>query len=181
MKAFRIDSDDNITAYSSRKQAEAEGDGVFTTSGQLEKLMAEAPISRLVEIWNSLPGVLPVKKFENRTKACNRIWKSIQGLGEAEPVKTPPAAPQVAKGRAPRSRSTTEARTTESAHGGKKAEVITMLQKPGGATLQAIMDATGWQAHTTRGFIAGTLKTKMGLQVESFKNEAKERSYRITQ
>ena len=36
---------------------------------------------RLIEIWNSLPGVIPVKKFANRKIATERIWKAIQGLG----------------------------------------------------------------------------------------------------
>jgi hypothetical protein len=42
------------------------------------------------------------------------------------------------------------------------------------------MDATGWQAHSVRGFISGSLTKKMGLKVESTKNEAGERRYKIT-
>jgi hypothetical protein len=45
-------------------------------------------------------------------------------------------------------------------------------------TLAEIMNATGWQAHTVRGFAAGTLK-KMGITVESFRSEGKERTYRV--
>jgi hypothetical protein len=41
------------------------------------------------------------------------------------------------------------------------------------------MKATGWQAHSVRGFISGTLGKKMDLPVASGKNEAGERSYRI--
>jgi len=41
------------------------------------------------------------------------------------------------------------------------------------------MDATGWQRHTVRGFIAGTLNKKLGLKIESFKNEAGDRTYRV--
>jgi hypothetical protein len=37
---------------------------------------------RLVEIWNSLPGVKPVTKFTNRKVATERIWKVIHGVGE---------------------------------------------------------------------------------------------------
>ena len=46
-------------------------------------------------------------------------------------------------------------------------------------TLAEIMSATGWQAHSVRGFISGTLGKKMGLTVDSTKNEAGERTYRI--
>jgi hypothetical protein len=35
------------------------------------------PAERLVAIWNSLPGVTPVKKFKDRTTAGTRIWKNI--------------------------------------------------------------------------------------------------------
>ena len=45
-------------------------------------------------IWNSLPGVTPVKKFKDRTTAATRIWKNIQDLGEA----TKPKAAEQPKG-----------------------------------------------------------------------------------
>ena len=44
---------------------------------------------RLVEIYNSLPGVTPVKKFANRKVATERIWKAIQGLGQAVDAASP--------------------------------------------------------------------------------------------
>ena len=53
-----------------------------------------------------------------------------------------------------------------------------MLQRKNGATLAEIMDKMGWQKHTVRGFMAGAMK-KAGFTVESFKNEAGARSYRI--
>ena len=41
------------------------------------------------------------------------------------------------------------------------------------------MELTGWQAHTVRGFVSGTLTKKLGLKIESFRSEGKERTYRI--
>ena len=61
----------------------------------------------------------------------------------------------------------------------KKADVIAMMKRAKGATLPEIMKATGWQAHSVRGFISGTLGKKMDLPVASLKNEAGERFYRI--
>ena len=55
-----------------------------------------------------------------------------------------------------------------------------MLQRKNGATLPEIMDKMGWQKHTVRGFMAGTMK-KAGYTVESFKPEGGERTYRINQ
>lgn len=51
--------------------------------------------------------------------------------------------------------------------GSKKAAVI--LSRKDEATLEAIMKATDWQAHSVRGFISGALIKKSGLKVESFK------------
>jgi len=61
----------------------------------------------------------------------------------------------------------------------KKAIVIELLRRKGGASLAEIAKATEWQNHSIRGFISGSLQTKMGLTVESFKNEGGERCYRL--
>jgi len=59
----------------------------------------------------------------------------------------------------------------------KKAEVIAMMKRAKGATLAEIMKATGWQPHTVRGFVS--LLGKGGEKIDSSKNAAGERSYRI--
>ena len=63
--------------------------------------------------------------------------------------------------------------------GGKQALLIEMLRRPDGASLDEIVAATGWQAHTVRGAIAGALKKKLGLTVTSEKVENRGRVYRI--
>ena len=60
----------------------------------------------------------------------------------------------------------------------KKAEVIAMMKRAKGATLAEIMAATGWQAHTVRGFVS-LLGSKGGEKIESSKSPAGERSYKI--
>ena len=60
----------------------------------------------------------------------------------------------------------------------KKAEVIDLMRRPSGATLAEIMEATGWQKHTVRGFVS-ILGGKGGLKIESAKNAAGERTYRV--
>ena len=54
-----------------------------------------------------------------------------------------------------------------------------MMKRPKGATLAEIMQATGWLAHTTRGFVS-ILGSKGGHTIESTKSAAGERTYRIT-
>ena len=63
--------------------------------------------------------------------------------------------------------------------GTKQASLIALLQAPEGATMEAIIAATGWQAHTARGAMSGALGRKLGLVVTSTKKEGKCRVYRI--
>lgn len=61
---------------------------------------------------------------------------------------------------------------------GKIAQLTALLLKPEGATLAAMQAATGWQAHSVRGAISGSLKKKLGLDVTSEKADGV-RVYRI--
>jgi hypothetical protein len=64
------------------------------------------------------------------------------------------------------------------ARSNKKAEVIAMMKRAKGVTLAEIVEATGWQKHTVRGFVS-ILGSKGGQKIESSKNAAGDRSYRI--
>jgi len=63
--------------------------------------------------------------------------------------------------------------------GSKAAKILELLKRPGGATLKELMKATGWQPHSVRGFLSGTVGKKMGLDVTSTKGDDGERSYRV--
>src|SRR5438874_5976888 len=79
---FTIDVDNNITVLDSTENIEErqEGTEIFSSSQELDALAGKWPGSRLVEIWNSLPGVEPVERFTSRQVAAARIWKAIQNL-----------------------------------------------------------------------------------------------------
>src|ERR1700683_4959010 len=94
MTTFTIDTDNNITAHGTPEEAVATAAtpfDSFASQKELAELAAGWRGEGLVAIWNSLPGVTPVKKFKDRTTAATRIWKSIQELGES--VKPNPAQP----------------------------------------------------------------------------------------
>ncbi|WP_417724872.1 DUF3489 domain-containing protein [Salipiger sp.] len=63
--------------------------------------------------------------------------------------------------------------------GTKQAQIIAMLQRPDGATVAEMVEATGWLAHTVRGCISGALKKKLGLPIAAEKVEGRGTVYRL--
>jgi hypothetical protein len=225
VKTFTIENEtNNITLHGSAKEAESVSNSErFNSEASLWKIAENWPAARPMEIWNSLPGVTPVKKFKDRASAISRIWKALQSLGEAGPAKasereltpvfqtpfdeptepeaTPllaepvtaessatdvpaPVTPQKphiateetpAKNKATRAKKTPDAATTNEADapraGSKTSQVIAMLKREGGVTLEEIMIAMGWQKHTTRAMLSagGSLTKNHGLVVVSEK------------
>jgi hypothetical protein len=84
MKSFTIENDsNNITIHATVQEAEAVANAErFRNEAGLSKLAADWPAARLVEIWNSLPGVTPLKKFKDRQTAVARIWKALETFGQ---------------------------------------------------------------------------------------------------
>lgn len=64
-------------------------------------------------------------------------------------------------------------------HATKTIACLALLSRAGGATLAELQKATGWQAHSVRGFLAGTVKKKQGLNLTSEKSGDGTRRYRI--
>jgi hypothetical protein len=127
-------TDNTFIAYE-RAPADAER---FRTYGEFNRLGKEWTGKTLVDRYNHLAahqGKEPVKRFMNRDAGMKRLWGLIQEL----PVQPayPPASAAVTSDRA-----------------SKKDTVLRMVQEPRGATLDEIMSATGWQAHSVRGFLS---------------------------
>ena len=175
MRIFTIDAGNTIAVSTSTERGSKSGAARFTNEKQFAALAARWPGSRLVEIWNDLPGVRKVGKFTDRQTGVRRIWKAIERLephvgadaasGGDRPsspgkAPTPPVEPAIVR--------------TDT----KAARVIALLKQPAGATLKAIMTLTGWQSQSVRGFITAHVRQKMNYRVQSFKRGG-ERVYRI--
>jgi len=158
---FSIDKENNITAFGTEPEA-CEGEK-FSSQKELTNLAANWPSARLVEVWNSIPGLAPMKKFTDRKSAVSRIWKAIQSLTNDSRTEATSAAPKAAKkaDRSPKLAKETKrvvkakpakaakgkrakgGATPAARDGSKKAVVLGLLQRKGGATLAQIMNATG--------------------------------------
>ena len=72
-----------------------------------------------------------------------------------------------------------ETKPTQGRAGTKQARLVAMLKAPEGASIEEIVATFGWQLHTVRGAIAGSLKKRLGLQIGSETIEGRGRVYRI--
>src|SRR5439155_19742199 len=170
MTTFTIDAQNNIARQDSGSPI-PEGSAAFATEAELAMLAESWPATRLIAIWNALPGVQPVRKFTNRKTAVRRVWSALHA---GTPAATPAGKPRIpAKRSAPKPKSATAKRATT-----KTEQVIELLPRPEGATRKALVTATGWQAHSVRGFISAQLSKRMGLRVKSYRRDG-ERVYRI--
>lgn len=81
--------------------------------------------------------------------------------------------------KAPTGRTKAKVAKTDARSGSKTAKTLEMLRRPGGATAKELLKATGWQKHSLRGFLSGTVGKKMGLALTSTKGEDGERVYSV--
>ena len=161
---FHLTTDDHIGIINEQGPAEAHSEGTtFASEQHFHELAKEWPMKRLVAIWNRLPGVEAVARFTDRKTAVARIWRAIQPQTEADRPST-------------RRASKTQHRPVFR-EGSKAAQVLTLLYRPEGATLNEIRNQTGWQAHTVRGFISRNL-SKQSRNVRSIERDG-ERVYRL--
>jgi Protein of unknown function (DUF3489) len=150
-----IIGNDGITLCREAPATVNEGETAVTSKEELHA----APLSgkRLLALWNALPGAEKRRKVGDREALIDQLWAAIEALPDPEPepdAKRPSKQPS------------------------KQDEVIAMLRRPEGVTVDEVASATGWQRHTVRGVFSGTLKKKLGLTIASAKEE-RGRVYRI--
>src|SRR3954471_22753530 len=115
-----------VTAVASAPLTLSEGEVLI---GSAEEIEASA-LSRvqLAAIWNALPGTTRISRFKDRKSAARRLWAAFQEL--------PLPSELASSGPRP---------------GSKQAKVVGLLQRPEGATVAEVMNATGWLPHGQEG------------------------------
>ena len=117
----------------------------------------------------------PAKAPKEATRAPRRApvapKKGKAGKKAAPAKKAPHGAKKASGSKAAKEKGAREGSKTET--------ILELLKRPGGATSKELLKVTGWQPHSLRGFISGTLGKKMGLAVTSAKGEDGERSYSV--
>jgi Protein of unknown function (DUF3489) len=109
-------------------------------------------------------GEKPTKKARVAARGAHVAPKKGKSSKKATPAKH---APKGAK------------KVNVARDGSKTSKVLELLKRPGGVTAKELMKTTGWQPHSVRGFLSGTIGKKMGLSVTSTKSEDGERTYSI--
>jgi hypothetical protein len=102
-----------------------------------------------------------------------RAKSSTSAKGEKPKTGRKPSSAPTAPSKADPADDLPTARTT------KHDRILTLLNRREGATIPEIMEASGWQQHSVRGFLAGTVKKKLGLTLNSSKTAGEPRRYRI--
>jgi Protein of unknown function (DUF3489) len=121
------------------------------------------------------PEKAPSKKGASQKKGAHKAKKSAKG-GKAKAA-APKAAPKK-QAKASKKAAKSERKATAPRAESKGAKILEMIARAKGATLAEIMKATEWQAHSVRGFIS-TAGKKHSIKIESSKNEAGDRIYKI--
>jgi hypothetical protein len=134
-----------------REPPAAVNEGEIVVASNEELHAAQLSGKRLLALWNALPGVEKRRKVGDRNALVDQLWSAIESLPDPD-AKRP----------------------------SKQDEVIAMLRRPEGATVDEVVNATGWQRHTVRGVFSGTLKKKLGLTLASAKEE-RGRVYRVAE
>ena len=148
-----IIANDGITLCRDAPATVSDGEIVVASNEELHA--ARLSGKQLLALWNALPGVEKRRKVGDREALIDQLWSAIETLPEPEPQ-------------------------SDAKRPSKQDEVIAMLRRPEGATVDEVASATGWQRHTVRGVFSGTLKKKLGFTIDSAKEE-RGRVYRIAE
>lgn len=103
---------------------------------------------------------------------------AIPAATESKPSRAPAKRTKPAR-TSPKGKLKSATASQQRRSGSKKEKILKLLKRPEGASLQQLQKATGWQAHSVRGFLSGAIKKRLGLPVHSHPSADGTRVYRI--
>jgi len=166
-----------LEALVKKKLAEAQpaapGSAVWRNDKGSQPMMLVISEAGLQALVGGRVGPLPVAGIDTRVARVPKSPKAPRYGAGSSPLQ------KAARQRTLRKAGKVEA--TKGRSGSKQAKVIDLLRRSGGASINEMMKATGWQAHSVRGVISGSLKKKRGLAIISEKSKAGDRRYRIAE
>jgi hypothetical protein len=89
---------------------------------------------------------------------------------------TKPTGPRIVRGKAAKRRKAAQPAPTKTS---KQDQVLTLLRRQDGASIDEIVAATDWQPHSVRGFLSGAVKKRLGIDVISEKGADAVRRYYV--
>ena len=118
------------------------------------------------------------EQTETAPAATTETKPTKKAVAGARRANVAPAKAKAGKKTTPKKKAPRSARN-DVREGSKTATILELLKRPGGASAEQLLKATGWQPHSLRGFLSGTVGKKMGLTVTSTKGEDGERNYSL--
>jgi uncharacterized membrane protein len=152
---------------------------VITAEGDQTKMTTEnaATTDTAAAVAEQGATVAPEKAASKKTASAKKSApKGRKGGKGGKPKAAAKAKPKKA---AKTPKNATPAKAEGVREGTKTAKVLDLLRRPNGATMKELLRATGWQPHSLRGFLSGTVGKKLRLTVTSTKGENGERTYSL--
>jgi len=137
---------------------------------------AGKPASKAAPKKNAAKAVAP-----SLSPAKMEQLQALAASGARDPEFVEAAANAIISAPEPVASVPTKQEKPEARDGSKKAKVLGLLRREGGATLGEIAQATDWQLHSIRGFLSGQIAKKMGLKIETTKADGGKRHYHLAQ
>ena len=147
---------------------------------RVRELMNDPSGPKPKESYRMIPITVNIEETDMKAKKTKapKITKAGRERGLAAIAKEKAAAktPKAAK---PAASDTSKVKSSAEPKSNKTTQIVELLCRNGGATLDELVAFTGWKANSVRGFLSGTIGKKMGLKLESTKGEDGKRKYQV--